>query len=634
MLLADLSSQSLTTLRSLVRSDAEKRSEFRSSGGVELLLAKLAKTTDTQNTPHDAHDAPDSSAHRRAELLFTLAFCCDTDAREYVREVGGLTTAASILQQALPYTEAFECSTYAIGLLANYSYANKVILLRKGVLSLLHQILTHKASRGQSRTLLNASNLLKILCEECPPMQDEAVRSGVLESLCIIMVEETELSCHAAGAIAGVIYGHPRGQTMFLGSAAFQALPGVVQSAPSGGGLDAARCLYACLKGCSAAGERMEGLPLFHLVQNELNRFLAQAAAEFAVKEVRNGVTDVTVSPRGVVTHTSASKPAYAGVVCTVLQLENLALHVVLDIEGETDVCIFVSDLSPHRSAEGGHRITLYEEKGGQMGRPLASGEHSVLQFRNHGAGEAVGYLLQVSGGEGCAVAVFANGVNEESRWGGVSGTVVEVAGQQEVQAPPPPPTELSTPPSVVSMNHVVEDDTVSVPYASNEADEIKQQIADLARKVGLAPHAWQEEIEKPATNKPTSGQSLHETNRALRAQVEALQLEGAVNRQALAEQANLVRELARGREVFPPESEAVSEGSVDGVSLQGDDVGGGGGGGGGVVGLQEDVATVAAQMKTLEDECVANTQQLAQFLSQITELRYRMTLRTDPRMT
>eukprot|EP00659_Diplonema_papillatum_P020569 gene20569-31679_t len=138
MLLADLSGEALMELRGLVRTDPGKRELFRNSGGVELLLARLGKRDgDSQaynqghNQGHTQGQGQGVAPHAKAEILFTLAFCCDEPARSYVREAGGIDLAVQVLKTCVHSADSFECCTYAIGLLANHNYKNKMVFHKR-----------------------------------------------------------------------------------------------------------------------------------------------------------------------------------------------------------------------------------------------------------------------------------------------------------------------------------------------------------------------------------------------------------------------------------------------------------------------------------------------------------------------
>ena len=622
MLLADLSPQALTELRAAVRTDAGKRTAFRDCGGVELLLSRLGSSAA-------------ASAKARAELLFTLAFCCDDEARAYVRDAGGLGTAAFLLRETLDAPDAFECCTYAVGLLASHSHSSKTTLVEAGALATLAAALPAVAPRprlahaASCRTVLNVANVVRTLCEECHPAKEAAVAEGVLAGLCAAAVQEPQVGPCALSALAAVMYKCPPAQAAFLDSPAFALLPELLLST-SPPSLEASRCLYAA--GPAAATAVGEAVAAGQQTP-DLHRSLSAAAAEFAAREARGvaaaaaatAATDgvAAAAPTRVVPYVGGAALSVSGVAAvlrpgdTMLSVEvalgdvELAVHAVVVQRGGTAA-----------AASAAATLSLRDEAGAEV-CGAKEGASSLLwrcccrESEEAGATTPAVYSVVVEGGHGggdVAVAVYASGHDGEA--GGLRGLVARVP------APPPP---AAHPPLA---------EAVAAPRSS-ETDELSRQVADLAKKmsqfeVAPPPPQLTEPQPQPQPQPDAQAVMLAEDNRALKRRIGDMERESMEARRELVASRHMVERLSRQQQQQQQQQPSLRRGSfassASGMSSAGRASSVSASASGSSLGvLNEEVESVTRQLENLDAECEANNNELGRFLRQLTQLRARM---------
>eukprot|EP00754_Rhynchopus_humris_P008236 Rhum_TRINITY_DN13700_c0_g1::Rhum_TRINITY_DN13700_c0_g1_i1::g.63143::m.63143 len=618
MLLADLSPQALTELRAAVRTDAGKRTAFRDCGGVELLLSRLGSSSSSSSA---------GSAKARAELLFTLAFCCDDEARTYVRDAGGLGTAAALLRETLDAPDAFECCTYAVGLLASHSHSSRVALVEAGALATLAAALPaaapprpRLARAACCRTVLNVANVVRTLCEECRPAKEAAVAEGVVAGLCAAAVQEPQVAPCALSALAAAVYKCPPAQAAFLGSAAFAVLPELLLSTtpPS---LEASRCLYAAgPAAATAVGEAVAAAGVRRTP--DLHRSLAAAAAEFAAREARgvaaaaaaataatDGAAAAASAPTRVVPYVGGAALSVAGV-AAVLRPGDTMLSVELGL-GDVELVVHAVEVQRGGAAAAAAAVTLsLRNEAGAEVCGAKDGASSLL-WRCCREGEEAGaatqtavYSVMVEGGCGggdVAVAVYANGHDGEA--GGLRGIVARVP------APPAPPAAEAAA-------------AAAAPVRSSETEELSRQVADLAKKVSRFEVAPPQPPPPQATESPPQPQPdsqaalLAEDNRALKRRIGDMERESMDARRELVASRHMVERLSRQQQPPPSLRRDSFASSASGMSSASASSLGA---------LNEEVESVTRQLEHLDAECEANNNELGRFLTQLTQLRERM---------
>eukprot|EP01064_Diplonema_japonicum_P010149 TRINITY_DN17498_c0_g1_i1.p1 TRINITY_DN17498_c0_g1~~TRINITY_DN17498_c0_g1_i1.p1 ORF type:complete len:584 (+),score=165.09 TRINITY_DN17498_c0_g1_i1:70-1821(+) len=571
MLLSNLAPESLMELRGLVRKEPGKRQMFRESGGVELLLARLGN---------------EGNVGIRAELLFTLAFCCDEEGRGYVREAGGLEAAVDILHDAVPLPDSFECCTYAVGLLANYSYPNKIRFHKKGIVEILNTTLTTDTT---SRTLLNVTNVLKTLAEECPPVKEAILSTGVLNKLCQLTKQEPQVTTYTMGAIGTIAYKYPEAQNRVLQLGLLRILPSLLMSCTKEHGLlDVSKCLFSCLRDNQAALRDLCMTPSFDMIRKEMHKFLAPSSTDFTTKEIRNGVYHGAAYTHAAyadsVQFCGASVVVRAGwqsrVVCEVAHAYAAGVEIVVHVQdisnrAPVDVPFVV------RSSEG----------------VVGAGE-GLFVCKDQTA--RIEYTIETQGMfEEIVATVFVNQCNESCRNGGLTLDCV-----QKDNTPLSVHVPIAQKSAVPSRN-TSEERSESRPEANPDTD-LKRQVEELTKKVEAfqAPQQAPPPQVQQATVPATNFEAVIADNFALKEHVLALERESVELRRHHVSQQFL---LAQGGTPSPLEPTLTAQAAETGS-------------------MKEDVASVTQTLNQLDAECAANELELTRFLKQITQLRERIT--------
>ena len=576
VLLSDLTPEALLELRGTVRSDPEKRVDFRESGGVELLLAKLSNTK-----------SGGESIQMKAEILFTLSFCCDEEAKNYIRGAGGLDTAAVILQRAIPFPDAFECCTYAIGLLANYSYRNKMIFFKKGIVEILAQAIeaANMSKTRSPRMILNMANVMKTIGEECFPVKEAILKSGLLEALCKVAFADNEVSGYVCGALASVIHKYPTAVDRVLELNALELLSNLDGKHHQ----EAARFVFACLK------EKPHSCEEFISTLPSLTKQLSVAASDFATKEVRNDVLSTSPSVTQYV-DCGGGKVRFCGATSThrVTSAAPVALEVQVDHpphESNYDLSVQLVDVAIGKKSE--MTLTLFDIDGRMLTSSSSqTGSCSVMWNVSNQKFQLL-EITTTSPETSFVISTFAGCFNEECRAGGMAvtwrrTTEVRSTVQFEQTVPPPPASEVS-----------------EIPTA---ADPFKEQLAELFRRVSTVEGRGAGNRESVVSMVSEQNETMKAEQKTFKETIARLEREGIEQRRTIAQQESKILQMSETSHVVSGNLTKSIENQTTEVRT-----------------IREDLHSVTSQLQQLDAECTTNEMELSRFLKQISKLREKL---------